>query len=115
MKQKYNEVTLCSSDEILYKKWLTLAGGTIVGSWNVKVGTCCCTGGCAGGPANNCTTDASIADRHRGHSLFCAWTFDARHCRWNLWLHDNVNNGEPGARALRQIEQSSVVFDDIVV
>ncbi len=112
-----------STEGIVYKtasqfdysmqKWLTLTAGIWVGNWKVKSGNCCCCiGGCVG-PANSWITDASIATRHKGHSLFCAWTFDARHCKWNLWLQDNVKSGEPNARALRQIEQSSVVFDNI--
>ena len=60
-------------------------------------------------PDNNWMTDASMVVRHKGHSLFCAWIFEARHWRWNLWLHDRVTSGLPGAKVLRQIVQSSTV------
>ncbi len=68
-----------------------------------------------GGLVNSWTIDASTVARHKGHSLFCAWRLDAKHCKWNLWLQDNVKSGEPGASALRQNEHSSVVFDDIAL
>ncbi len=84
---------------------LTVGGGA-VGVWTLTDTFA------ALAPASIWISGASIAVRHRGHWLLFAFTFDARHWRWNLWLHDKVRRGVPGAKAFRQIEQSSAALPD---